>query len=43
MTENDADLTFCNYCYEYEDGHIELLAPNSGNNILCVKEELLRI
>ena len=42
MTENDADLTFCNYCYEYEDGHIELLAPNSGNNILCVKEELLR-
>ena len=20
MTENDADLTFCNYCYEYEDG-----------------------
>ena len=42
MTENDADLTFCNYCYEYEDGHIELLAPNSGNNILCVKEGLLR-
>ena len=40
MTENDADLTFCNYCYEYEDGHIELLAPNSGNNILCVKELL---
>ena len=26
MTENDGDLTFCNYCYEYEDGHIELLA-----------------
>ena len=42
MIENEADLTFCNYCYEYEDGRIELLAPNSGDKIVCVKEELLQ-
>lgn len=42
MVNNKADLTFCNYCYEYEDGRVELLAPNSGNNITCVKEELLQ-
>lgn len=42
MINNKADLTFCNYCYEYEDGRVELLAPNSGNNITCVREELLQ-
>lgn len=42
MVNNDADLTFCNYCYEYEDGRIEFFAPNSGNSIACAKEELLR-
>lgn len=42
MVNNKADLTFCNYCYEYEDGRVELLAPNSGNNITCVREELLQ-
>lgn len=37
----EADMSYCNYCCEYEDGHIEQLYPNSGRVYSLIPKEVV--
>lgn len=35
MVQNEVDMVYCNFCFEYEDGRVEQMYPNTGN--VCVR------
>ena len=37
-----ADMSYCNYCYEYADGHKEQLYPNSGKIYSLMPKDVVR-
>ena len=42
LVRNQADMTYCNFCYEYPDMHTDSPYPNSGEVYLCSQREVLR-
>ena len=42
LVRNQADMTYCNFCYEYPDMHTDSPYPNSGEVHLCSQREVLK-
>lgn len=40
MIQNKASMVYCNFCFEYEDGRIEQLYPNTGKSYLYSSKEI---
>ena len=41
METYHADVSYCNFCYEHEDGRIEHIYPNSGNMVGRISKEVV--
>ncbi|WP_417190389.1 glycosyltransferase family 2 protein [Bacteroides sp.] len=41
LVSYEADMSYCNYCCEYEDGHKEQLYPNSGRIYSLVPKDVV--
>ncbi|MEG1837908.1 MAG: glycosyltransferase family 2 protein [Bacteroidaceae bacterium] len=42
LLENQAEMVYCNFCYEYEDQRTEYLYPNSGKTYVKSRKDALR-
>lgn len=42
LVRNEADMAYCNFCYEYPDMHTKSPNPNTGNIYLRSQREVLR-
>lgn len=42
LEQKQADMVYCNFCYEYEDNRIEQIYPNSGMSYFRSSTEVLR-